>query len=1446
MVYPPKSRDRACKVSTKPPETTSAPTLRPPDPPTLRIPDPRPPDPPTLRTSEPPNLRTPDPPTPRPSEPPNPRPSEPPNLRTPEPPNLRTPEPPTPEPPNPEPPNPRTPDPPNPRTSEPRTRTPEPPNPEPPNLRTPEPPNPRTSEPPNLRTPEPPNLRTPEPPNPEPPNPRTPKPPTLRPSEPPNPRTPPEPRTPEPPNPQTPEPPNPRTSEPPNPPNPRTPNLRTPEPPNLRTPEPPNLRTPEPPNPRTPEPPNPRTPEPPNPRTPNPEPPNPRTPEPPTLRTPEPPNPRTPEPPNLRTPEPPNPRTSEPPAPLLSHLLQVFREHPSIVQLSAAVQSPEARIQLTDLREGHQSFVLSATAAISPSAYLVICRNKEEAAYLENDIEGILGLDSVAFFPDSFKRPATYDAIKAEQVRERARAVSLLSAHRANPISRPFILVTYPEALFEKVVNPDALDEGSIEVQVGEKLDVETMMEVLIEYGFERTDFVLEPGQFSLRGGIVDLFSYGSDLPYRIELFDDEVESIRLFDPMSQLSQRNISRVRIVPNLNTKFKREQKQSLLGILPEKTLVWVQDFQGILERLQYCFERVQSYAEQLSAIETQELREVFRDQAFVYPVDVVEDLKTCPIVLLEQIEKCPLPITQTIDFKTSPQPSFNKQFELLINHLRENQAMGYDNYIFSENPKQIDRLTAILTDLKAQVTIHPVTAGLKSGFIDHNLKIACLTDHQIFQRFHAFKLKTGKTQDRALQLRMLRDLQPGDYVTHIDHGIGRFSGLEKINIGGQEQEAVRIFYKNNDILYVSIHSLHKISRYVGKEGTEPVLNKLGSDAWQQVKNRTKKRIKDIAAELIKLYAARRASKGHAYPPDSYLQNELEASFLYEDTPDQFSSTQAVKEDMEKPYPMDRLVCGDVGFGKTEVAIRAAFKAVCDGKQVAILVPTTILALQHFRTFRDRLSDFPVTVDYINRFRSTKEKKQIFADAKIGKVDILIGTHGILSKELQFKDLGLLIIDEEQKFGVKSKEKLREMQVNVDTLTLTATPIPRTLQFSLMAARDLSVIRTPPPNRQPIHTEIRVFDQDLIKDAIYYEVYRGGQVFFVHNRVSDLSRYAEFIRKLCPDLSVAMAHGQMEADSLEQTLVDFIDRKHEVLVCTNIIETGLDIPTANTILIHRAEMFGLSDLHQLRGRVGRSNVKAYCYLLAPPLSTLTNEARKRLRTIEDFSDLGDGFNVAMRDLDIRGAGNLLGGEQSGFISEIGFETYQKILDEAIQDLKETDFKDLFAEEVAKKRNYVRDVSIETDIEMRIPDSYVSSTQERMSLYTQIDEITDEEGIEKFTAMLTDRFGSRLPKAVFNLYDALRLRWICKRLGFDRLVFKGNKLRLYFISDPQSPFYETAHFQAFLQFVQKHGRQMGLAFQQTKRDFFLVQEEVRSVEQAKRTLELLEKRLSEWTMDN
>ena len=1119
----------------------------------------------------------------------------------------------------------------------------------------------------------------------------------------------------------------------------------------------------------------------------------------------------------------------------LEQLLELYRkdERTKLIArgIEQSVQNSDdpKRFLLEDVKGGLESFVVAATYHETPACHLFVAIDKEDAAYLQNTLNNIFEKKTIHFFPDSFKQPQEFKTVENHNVLLRTETVNKVTNSKA----RGEIIVTYPEALFEKVVAPTVLNESKIEIQNGESLDVETILEVLIEYGFSRVDFVFEPGQFSIRGGIIDIFSYGNDMPYRVELFDDEVESIRIFNPLDQLSLKKISRVSIIPNIQTEFKQSQKVSLFKTLPKNTAIWIKDVQNLIDRLQICFDSAADFAETLQENDTTESAKIIHERAFMLPNIVVNEVLNQAVIEIGKSSyfefKGDVGV-QHIKYPSKPQPSFNKNFALLIKDLNDNTAADITNYIFTENPRQIERFYRIFEDLSANVVFHPINTAIHKGFIDKQLKIACYTDHQIFDRFHKFKLKQGFTKAQALNVKLLRELQPGDYVTHIDHGVGKYSGLEKIDINGHIQEAVRLVYKDNDLLYVSINSLHKISKYVGKEGSQPKIYKLGTDAWTNLKNKTKKKVKDIAEDLIKLYAQRRATQGHAYPPDTWMQYELESSFIYEDTPDQAKATQDVKEDMEKEYPMDRLICGDVGFGKTEVAIRAVFKAVNDGKQAAVLVPTTILALQHAKTFKERLKDFPVEVDYVNRFRTTKEKNEIYRRLEAGEIDIIIGTHAILNKKVKFKNLGLLVIDEEQKFGVAAKEKLRSFKVNVDTLTLTATPIPRTLQFSLMAARDLSVINTAPPNRQPIHTEVRIFDGDLVRDAIYYEVMRGGQVYLLHNRVKSLPEMVGMVQRLCPDIDIGMAHGQMKPKELEETLVDFIDKKYDVLVCTNIIETGLDIPNANTIIINNAHHFGLSDLHQLRGRVGRSNKKAFCYLLAPPISVLPPDSRRRLQAIEEFSDLGSGFNIAMRDLDIRGAGNILGGEQSGFISNIGYETYQKILDEAIQELKETDFKELFKDQVQKEQKFVRDVQMDTDIEMMIPDEYINSIQERLRIYTELDNLETDEEVRAFADRLIDRFGP-LPQAVKELFNGLKLRWLCKRLGFERLILKNNKLRCYFVSNPQSPFYESELFQKVIMYVNGKGdRKMG--FKKSGNYFLLTHEGIRNMTEAKRVL--------------
>jgi transcription-repair coupling factor (superfamily II helicase) len=792
------------------------------------------------------------------------------------------------------------------------------------------------------------------------------------------------------------------------------------------------------------------------------------------------------------------------------------------------------------------------------------------------------------------------------------------------------------------------------------------------------------------------------------------------------------------------------------------------------------------------------------------------------------------TYEIAFDTKSQPAFNRQFDLLIKDLQSWKAKQYQLYLFADNAKQLERLYSIFHDLKAAIDFIPVPIAIHEGFLDHDLKILCYTDHQIFQRYHKYKVKQAYNKNKAITARTLRELQPGDFVSHIDHGVGIYSGLQKIEVNGKLQEAVRILYKDSDILYVNINSLHKIAKYTGKEGAVPKVNKLGSDAWQKLKEKTKTKVKEIAFDLIQLYAQRKAQSGFAHSPDTYLQTELEASFIYEDTPDQSKATADVKKDMEAPAPMDRLVCGDVGFGKTEVAIRAAFKSCVDGKQAAVLVPTTILAFQHYKTFQDRLKDFPVTVDYINRFKSAKEKKETLQKLEEGKIDIIVGTHALLGKEVKFKNLGIMIIDEEQKFGVAAKEKLKTLRTNVDCLTLTATPIPRTLQFSLMGARDLSIINTPPPNRQPIQTEVQVFNEDFIRDAIYFETERGGQVFFIHNRIQGLAEMCGLIQGLCPDLSIGYAHGQLEGHELESRILDFIDRKYDVLVCTNIVESGVDIPNVNTIIINSAHQFGLSDLHQLRGRVGRSNKKAFCYLLAPPMSTLPTDSRKRLQTLEQHSDLGSGFQIAMRDLDIRGAGNMLGGEQSGFMAEIGFEMYQKVLEEAIRELKRSSFRELFQEEIQQQEDYVSDCTIDTDLEILIPDAYVESIAERLSLYSRLDNCDSEAELQAFHAEMEDRFGP-IPPQVEDLFMTVRCRQLAVGLGFEKMSLKDQTLRCYFINKPDSPYFESDLFQQILQYLQTGTHKAKL--KQAGKNFLLVVTDVKDMHQMHQFLERMHK---------
>ncbi|GAA4451781.1 transcription-repair coupling factor [Rurimicrobium arvi] len=1118
----------------------------------------------------------------------------------------------------------------------------------------------------------------------------------------------------------------------------------------------------------------------------------------------------------------------------LQALLGLYENDIRLKQLAAAISlpSPKIRVQLDHLYGSSVNFIGAAVWKLSSAAgeavggganHVFVLNDREEAAYFHNDMEQLTKSLDICYFPDSFKKTGDYHELNSSHVMLRTEALTRFSNARKGGV-----FVTYPEALLEKVVNPKALSGNMIHIKVGENLKVDQLMEQLVALGFRREDFAYEPGRFAMRGGILDIYSFGNEHPYRIELFGNEVDSIRIFNPETQLSERKLLQVSILPNVETKFEANEKVSLLDFLPENTAFWFKDLQFTAGRMR---KMAEGLPEKLSKVQVA----VDEEEEWIRPlrIEEFEDVDewitklsdrhliewrnhSLKILCAEGAE----PVF--LGFATEEQPAFNRQFEMLISDLKKRSTAAYVPYIFADNPKQLERLHSIFEDLDAGIQFVPIPGAISKGFIDHEKKVLCYTDHQIFQRYHKYKVKQAYSKGKAITLKALRELQPGDYVTHIDHGVGRYSGLQKIEVNGNMQEAVRIIYKDNDVLYVNINSLHKISKYTGKEGTTPKVHKLGSDAWEKLKNKTKRQVKDIAADLIRLYARRKASQGFAHTPDSYLQTELEASFMYEDTPDQGKATADVKRDMEAPSPMDRLVCGDVGFGKTEVAVRAAFKSVADSKQVAVLVPTTILAFQHYQTFKERLKDFPCNVDFINRFKSAKEKRETMRKVEEGKVDILIGTHAILGKDVHFKDLGLLIIDEEQKFGVAAKEKIRERRANVDTLTLTATPIPRTLQFSLMNARDLSIINTPPPNRQPVQTEIMVFDDYAIRDAIYYETERGGQVYFVHNRVQSLPEMAKRLKDLCPDLEIVVAHGQMEGDKLEQALMDFIGHKFDVLCCTNIVESGVDISNANTIIINNAHQFGLSDLHQLRGRVGRSNRKAFCYLLAPPLATLPGDSRKRLQTLEQFSELGSGFQIAMRDLDIRGAGNMLGGEQSGFIADIGFEMYHKILDEAIRELKSTDFKEVFAAEMERKQDFVSDCTIDTDLEILIPDNYVENITERLSIYAQLDNVRDDEELNGYALNLVDRFGP-LPAPVEELLTAIRCRRKAKALGFEKLILKNEQMRLYFISDPESAYFESEAFNRIMDFIQKGTNKARL--KNVGKNFMLIVDQMRSM---------------------
>ena len=1093
-------------------------------------------------------------------------------------------------------------------------------------------------------------------------------------------------------------------------------------------------------------------------------------------------------------------------------------------RLCREYKNRSATVHLEELVGGALSFYAAAAVAESGGVHVFVAEDRDAAAYLLNDFYNLLDERQVYFFPSSWKRSAAYGAEDAQGVVQRTATMHAVR----NFTGKGYLVVcTCPEALAERVADAEALQRETITVRVGDRISIEVLEQALVDASFTRVDFVYEPGQYSVRGGIVDVFSYSESKPYRLDFFGDEVDSIRRFNISSQLSSDRLERVEIIPDLNAGTPAAAKVSFARFAGAEASWWFYDADFVLRRVNDIRRRTLSDMEHPDEI----------DSLLTSRNSLVADLSGSRIFLLR--DNLPeRPAAATVKFATSPQPKFNKNFEMLADDMIRGALRGYDTYILSENKAQVERLENIFHQIgRGQAVVRSLSTTLHEGFVDNDLKLCLYTDHQIFDRYQRYRINGEIRRDEQMTVAELNQLRPGDYVVHIDHGVGRFDGLVKIAAGdGRMQEAIKLVYKDGDVLFVNVHSLHRISRYKSGDGEPPKVYKLGNGAWQKLKNATKKAVKDISRELIALYAKRKASKGYAFSRDSSLQHELEASFRWEDTPDQQSATAAIKKDMESDQPMDRLVCGDVGFGKTEVAIRAAFKAAVDGKQVAVLVPTTILALQHYRSFTERLRDFPVRVEYINRTKSTKEVSQIREDLASGKIDILIGTHKMLGKQIVFRDLGLLIIDEEQKFGVAAKEKLTEMSVSVDTLTLTATPIPRTLQFSLMGSRDLSVISTPPPNRQPILTESHVFSEEIIRDAVEAELARGGQVYFVHNRVEDLLALQGLITRLCPKARVAVGHGKMPAEQLEKLIMDFIYGEFDVLVSTTIVENGIDIPNANTIIVDNAQNFGLSDLHQLRGRVGRSNQKGYCYLLSPPDELLSSDARRRLRAIEEFSDLGSGFNIAMQDLDIRGAGNLLGAEQSGFIADIGFETYQKIMNEAVAELRAEGLHvpglSDGEQEVVEQMRFIDDAHIDIEVEAALPDAYVSQQAERLKLYRELDSTKDEEALQAFESRLADRFGP-LPRAAKELLNVVRLRWEAIRLGMERVKVKNGLMIVHFVGEENSPFYKSEAFMTLLQRVTQ--RPDRFVLKQHNNRLAMTVRNVKDVEDAYKTLQQL-----------
>jgi transcription-repair coupling factor (superfamily II helicase) len=1103
-----------------------------------------------------------------------------------------------------------------------------------------------------------------------------------------------------------------------------------------------------------------------------------------------------------------------------------------VSQIAEVLQQSENKIHLKGLIGSSLSFVVNSLFHKCELPFLLIFEDKEAAAYYLNDLEQLIGDKEVLFYPGSFRNPYQVEEVDNANVLLRAEVLN-----RINSRKKPAIIVTYPESLFEKVVTKKELEKNTLKVAVGDKISIDFINEVLFEYEFKRVDFITEPGEFSVRGGIIDVFSFSNDNPYRIEFFGNEVDSIRSFDVETQLSIEKKNKITIIPNVENKFFQEDRESFLDYISSNTTLFIQNTDALISKLDSLFAKAEEAYSKLSGT----VKHLAPEQLFLNQKSFLK--KAIDFNVVELGSKAIFNSNKTFEFHILPQPSFNKQFDLLLNNLNENHFNGIKNYLFCSNDAQAKRFHDIFQTLdeanheSIRKQYDTIKLPLFQGFIDEELQIACFTDHQIFERYHKFSIKNGYAKKQTITLQELTNLSVGDYVTHIDHGIGKFGGLQKIQVEGKTQEAIKLVYADNDIVYVSIHSLYKISKFNGKDGTPPKIYKLGSNAWKVLKQKTKARVKHIAFNLIQLYAKRRLEKGFQFSPDSYLQLELESSFIYEDTPDQNKATQEVKADMESDRPMDRLVCGDVGFGKTEVAIRAAFKAVDNGKQVAVLVPTTILAYQHFRTFTERLKDMPVSVGYLNRFRTAKQKAETLKDLEDGKLDILIGTHQLVNKNVVFKDLGLLIVDEEQKFGVNVKDKLKTIAANIDTLTLTATPIPRTLQFSLMAARDLSVITTPPPNRYPIETNVIGFSEELIRDAISYEIQRNGQVFFVNNRIENIKEVAGMIQRLVPNARVGIGHGQMDGKKLEELMLAFMNGEFDVLVATTIIESGLDVPNANTIFINNANNFGVSDLHQMRGRVGRSNKKAFCYFICPPYSAMTDDARKRIQALEQFSELGGGLNIAMKDLEIRGAGDLLGGEQSGFINEIGFETYQKIMNEAIDELKENEFKELYSDETKEvEKTYVKDLQLDTDFELLFPDEYINNITERLKLYNELSIIKDENGLIEFENKLIDRFGP-LPKQAISLLNSIKIKWVATQLGIEKLVMKQGKMICYFVSDQQSSYYQSGRFSQVLQFVQTQSKLCTMKEKQTPNGLrlLLTFENVKSINKALELIQMI-----------